>query len=195
MAVAQGFSSNCLAWSFFGRIRALTSLSKLSNQKPNNQLKTAMDPLSLYLDMTLDYATIDEIKKKTGLLIISQNIRSLSRNWDGLESLTDGAKPAAVALQEIWQLPTCANKKIEGYKILLRQRSRKRGGGVGIIICKDLYQEEVSSPFVEGQMESVYQVQTISSNNNYWMCLYSTSRKHSGSSGSTSAVSLNFWQI
>jgi hypothetical protein len=78
---------------------------------------------------------------KNGFSVISQNVRSLLKNGDSLESLINGTQPTVAAVQEIWHSAT----QFEGYTLCSIERQDRRGGGVGLLVSDKYSFKEVHS--------------------------------------------------
>ena len=90
-----------------------------------------------------------------GIVVMSQNTRSLNANFEALKLFVEDESPDIVCVQETREV--IGNYEISGYQRLeCKTRSQRTGGGVGFWakeglqyhICKDL------SPFIEGHYES-----------------------------------------
>ena len=87
-------------------------------------------------------------------LVLSQNVRSIMRNGDRLkELLHQTTNVVCVALQETWSpkiIPT-----FPGYDLIIRKRENKNGGGVGFLVNKHHKYKVITSPFKEGDLETI----------------------------------------
>ena len=71
---------------------------------------------------------------RQGLSISSQNCRSLLKNADKLADILTRTEPSVMMLQEIWH----SNSSFENYTLYAKERESKRGGGVAVIVRKNL---------------------------------------------------------
>lgn len=95
----------------------------------------------------------------SSIRILSQNVRSLNRNFDKLVTFLEDEKTTPyqiVALQEIWQI--MGNYAAPGFQSLIyKDRKDRRGGGVGFFISSDIKIERLNNcdVFIEGVYESM----------------------------------------
>ena len=71
--------------------------------------------------------------------------------------INNGIKVAAIALQELWNLPHPELLKIPNYQLFFKQRNNARGGGVGFYVREDIPTKvnQLMSPFYEKILESL----------------------------------------
>ena len=94
------------------------------------------------LDMSdnCDYLDTDKTfdATPTDLLILHTNIRGISSKVMELQHMLDNcatnATPNIVTVCETWLNPFSPQIKIPGYNFVLKCRTHKKGGGVGILI-------------------------------------------------------------
>ena len=122
----------------------------------NNSKLNEPDELSISNTVTnhinqLDYVSPTSLSDLgQGLSLISVNVRSLLANGDRVQELLDKTKPVIAALQETWQ----AEKSFEGYQGVYCTRTRKRGGGVGLLI-KNGHNYEVTCKGITKNLEYI----------------------------------------
>ena len=101
---------------------------------------------------------------ETGISIISQNVRSLLKNKDNFEDVIKSTDPDVIGIQEVWQY----TPGFAGYNIFYETRTKKRGGGVAVLvkerlqgsvitshICKDVEMILITTK-CEGKFASIY---------------------------------------
>lgn len=101
----------------------------------------------------------NELKDSKDFLIISMNVRSLSKRFDELKSFLqvlseNNIKPDIIACQEIWQPGNLNDFSIPGYKIIGKTRTSMQGGGVAFLIAEHLHYELFDTFFEENIFES-----------------------------------------
>ena len=88
-------------------------------------------------------------------IMVSQNLRSINRNFPKLKEFVSRHNNIKIcALQETWSAKV--QYKLEGFQPLIeRQRLHRRGGGVGFYLENSVKYTIVSSPFLEGSVETM----------------------------------------
>ena len=88
-------------------------------------------------------------------ILISQNLRSINRNFPKFKEFVNRHKNIRIcALQETWS--SKFQHKIDGFQPLIeRQRTTRRGGGVGFYLEDSVKYSIVNSPFLEGSVETM----------------------------------------
>ena len=115
-------------------------------------------------DKTLGYCSINHLvqnlKNPNDPLFLSINIQSLNSKYEKLiEFINELTRLklniVSIALQEVWAVPYPDFLKIPHFELILKQRDRGRGGGVGFYIRNDLPKKIINnlSPFIEGVLE------------------------------------------
>ena len=120
-------------------------ISVLNNQDPDSNNFEFSD--SPYDNPTISCTYIDEKKfvsslsSPNDLTIISVNIQSLSAKFSELSQFINNlnshnAAPDVICLQELWNFPSDASFKLNGYHPLVYtlRHNNVQGGGVGIYI-------------------------------------------------------------
>ena len=88
-------------------------------------------------------------------VVTSVNVRSLMSNWNIFIN-SSAALADIICLQEVWRIKNKNLIQLNGFNdVLLKERSRSRGGGVAIYVKNHINYEELVTPFVEGVLESV----------------------------------------
>ena len=92
--------------------------------------------------------------------ILSQNLRSVSKNLNLLEEFTKDVNSifSIIAGQEVWRMTDCCSYKLSGYQTPVRKvRSNGNGGGVAIWVQNDIefVLEENMITFLENEYESI----------------------------------------
>ena len=107
---------------------------------------------------TCDYIYSVKDTNTNDLIILQLNIRGIyskvSMLIDLLNTCVEGRSPDVVLLSELWLTPTSPTISVHGYDFIFRCRMHKRGGGIGILISKDLQFTEckqISSSVVENE--------------------------------------------
>ena len=72
------------------------------------------------------------------LIILLWNVRSLIKNLAEFQKLIDDLKPHLICLTETWLKPNIRNLKFKNFDILRNDRLNINGGGVAILIRKEL---------------------------------------------------------
>ena len=111
-----------------------------------------------------DFSTVDQMEPNGHLApdspllhehVASLNVRSLMKNRVELEQFLSSTQNITIlALQEVWKVPSPL-PKIRGYHLLVRQRERKAGGGVGFLIKEGVNFTVNDSIFLEGEFETM----------------------------------------
>ena len=111
---------------------------------------------------TCDYIYSVKHVHTDDLIIVQLNIRGLytktSILTDLLSSCVEGRPPDVVLLSETWLTPTSPPVLINGYELIHRCRTHKRGGGVGILVSKALRYKEckaITSSIVENECVTI----------------------------------------
>ena len=104
------------------------------------------------LDVLCQYSnineTIEKLKNKKGLKIISWNIRSLQTNFNQFKELIDlfhseGCFLDIICLTEIWNLKDNDFYNLEHYNFVSKMRRHTTGGGVAYYIKKGIRYKEI----------------------------------------------------
>ena len=113
------------------------------------------------VEETTSTKTLKQKIGKSQFSILSQNIRSISKNINHLQSfLNEMGKSAfdVIACQEVWRIIDGCKYELIGYsKPNFKTRKCKNGGGVGVWVKKGIEYEidEQNSLFMEGVYESI----------------------------------------
>jgi exonuclease III len=98
-----------------------------------------------YIDFPLNtkfydlYSFAGSFRGKDNILCLSLNIRSLMCNHNKLSDFLlnlnkNGVEIFAIALQEVWSVPYPELTQIDGFNLILKTRTKSRGGGVGFYV-------------------------------------------------------------
>ncbi len=133
----------------------------------NINLYLGNDPtVNHYVDSksSFGYQDISSIKKNfpNDPIFLSINVQSLNSKFEKLRDFLNNLSElnlniAAVALQELWQLPHPDLFKINNFELITKLRPKGRGGGVGFYVREDLLPKIIYnlSYFIEGVFECI----------------------------------------
>ena len=92
--------------------------------------------------------------RDTTLNVFCSNVRGIVCNWQNAKSFNWGEFDI-VAFNEVWEVKSFENLAIEGFKVVTsRLRQNGRGGGSLIFAKIDCNVIEITTPFIEGHLES-----------------------------------------
>ena len=104
---------------------------------------------------TCDYIHSVKYEHQDDLIVMQLNVRGLyskiSVLTNLLSSCVDGRLPDVVLLSETWLTPASPPVIIPGYDLVHSCRPHKRGGGVGILVSKNLKCNTITSCMVENE--------------------------------------------
>ena len=105
------------------------------------------------------------------LKIVNWNCRSIFSNQGEFQNFLDNSKPHLVGLTETWLKPN-KSIKFKGYDVIRRDRVNGLGGGVAVLISRELTYEVVNLHiFRDGNMDCVgVKVQTTGSPISFLFC-------------------------
>ena len=99
----------------------------------------------------VNYLSPKQLKEiKIGRTIASLNVRSLAKNGDKVSVFLKEADVDILCLQEVWH----HRETFEGYALEEIQRKRRRGGGVGLLIKKNI-EYEVTEKIMTDNIELI----------------------------------------
>ena len=107
-------------------------------------------------DLGFDEAKLTVTKARKNICTLSLNIRSLNKNWAGLQSLVAEIPFKIILLQETWCKTGEDRHQLNGFHNLIESSRTGRGGGVGAFVHSTLAVEMAPdfSFFEEGTYES-----------------------------------------
>jgi hypothetical protein len=88
------------------------------------------------------------------LKVFCSNVRGIVKNWSGVNSF-DWGEFDILCFNEVWGIKDYENLSVEGYEIKNKKlRETRRGGGALIFGKKNLTCKPITSPFIEGVIET-----------------------------------------
>jgi hypothetical protein len=100
-----------------------------------------------------------ETQEKGPLLkILSNNVRSLSKNFDAIKGIIEEHEPHIFAIQEIWAPKFCTD--IKNYTSIMSQRTCKKGGGLALYIKNNVKFSVIGSEIAENYEYQLITVMT-----------------------------------
>ena len=110
------------------------------NEEANNQNSLEYEEILSNVKY-VNYISPTQLKEiKNGRTIASLNVRSLAKNGEKVPVVIKEADIDILCLQEVWH----HRETFDGYVLEEIQRKQKRGGGVGILMKKNIEYEVVN---------------------------------------------------
>ena len=137
----------------------------LNNQSPDFHLELDSDDPSLHnfeCSYTTESNIISDSKLDTSnnIFFSHLNIRSLSKNFDQLHNLVNELRfnSAVIAISETWLKDVPSSLfSIERFTLLTNNRTKKRGGGVGLYVTDNLESSMIDELSVmSDELESIF---------------------------------------
>ena len=136
---------------------------KRINEETNDQDSVEFDAVLSNVKY-VNYISPTQLKEiKNGRTIASLNVRSLAKNGDKVSVLLKEAEIDILCLQEVWH----HKETFDGYALEEVQRKKKRGGGVGILIKKNI-EYEVTEKIMTDNIELI----RVKTNDKYVTSVY-----------------------